>query len=105
MRFAGASRGDRICYDRPAAAGIGAEKHSRIGTAGNENIGILRVEGDECRLGIATKSGKGSGTRRFWYRKAPPPVMALSRPASLAQVVPPSVENIIRGPVGLRFEA
>ena len=40
-------------------------------TAGNENIGILRVEGDQRRLGIATKSRKGSGTAPVLVSKDP----------------------------------
>ena len=62
MRFARGPGCDWIRYDRPAAAAIGADKYARIGTARDEDVGILRVEGDQGRLGIAAKSGKGGGT-------------------------------------------
>ena len=62
MRFARGPGCDRIRYDRPAATAIGADKYARIGAARDQDVGILRVEGHQCRLGIAAKPGKGGGT-------------------------------------------
>ena len=105
MRFARGSGCDWIRYDRPAAAAIGADKYAQFGASRDEDVGILRVEGNQGRLRIAAKSGKGRGT---------PPVLVNERTSTghraveadvVVQVVPLSVENIILGPVGVRFEA
>src|SRR5262245_43850634 len=53
----------------------------------------------------APKPVNGVGPRRVWYKNAPLPVMRLSNSESLFHVLPPSIENTMRGPAGFRFDA